>query len=106
MGVARRARRQLSALQPQTPFGKLKLSRVDSFNLPNGVCGCSADNCLRALRATSPVGRLAESQAFCTNFTKTVVTDVSVVKPYLTSNCAGNVVSRVSSACGCIPSDN
>ncbi|MAD82212.1 MAG: hypothetical protein CL912_04555 [Deltaproteobacteria bacterium] len=82
------------------------LSRVDSFNLPNGVCGCSADNCLRALRATSPVGRLAESQAFCTNFTKTVVTDVSVVKPYLTSNCAGNVVSRVSSACGCIPSDN
>ncbi|KAG4441518.1 hypothetical protein IFR05_002975 [Cadophora sp. M221] len=82
------------------------LSRVDSYNLPNGVCGCSADNCLRALRATSPVGRLVESQAFCTNFTKTVVTNVSVVKPYLTSNCAGNVVSRVSSACGCIPSDN
>ncbi|KAH7305639.1 putative extracellular metallo proteinase MEP [Rhexocercosporidium sp. MPI-PUGE-AT-0058] len=82
------------------------LSRVDSYNLPNGVCGCSADNCLRALRATTPAGRLVESQAFCTSFTKTVVTDVSVVKPYLTSNCAGNVVSRVSSACGCIPSDN
>ncbi|KAK0130026.1 Fungalysin/Thermolysin Extracellular metalloproteinase 5 [Cadophora gregata f. sp. sojae] len=82
------------------------LSRVDSYNLPNGVCGCTADNCLRALRATSPAGRLAESQAFCKDFTKTVITDVRVVKPYLTSNCAGNVVLRVSSACGCIPSDN
>ncbi|EHK99761.1 putative Extracellular metalloproteinase MEP [Glarea lozoyensis 74030] len=79
------------------------LSRVDSYNLPNGVCGCSADNCLRALRATSPTGRLLESQQFCGNFTKTVVTSVSAVKPYLVSACGGDVVSRVSSACGCVP---
>jgi hypothetical protein len=79
------------------------LSRVDSYNLPNGVCGCSADNCLRALRATTPAGRLVESQEFCGNFTKTVVTDVSAVKPYLISACSGSAISRVSSACGCIP---
>lgn len=81
-------------------------SRKNSYNLPSGVCGCNADNCLRALRATSPAGRLAESQEFCGTFTKTVVTDVSLVKPYLTSACGTNVISRVSSACGCIPTDN
>ncbi|KAI9052154.1 hypothetical protein LZ554_003516 [Drepanopeziza brunnea f. sp. 'monogermtubi'] len=89
------------ARRSANPFNHL--SRVDSYNLPDGVCGCSADNCLRALRSTTPDGRLRESQEFCGNFTKTVVTDVSAVKPYLASPCQGSVVARVSSACGCIP---
>ena len=80
--------------------------RVNGFNLPGGVCGCNADNCLRSLRATTPLTRLNESRAFCETFTQTVITDVTVVKPYLTAGCAGNVISRVSSACGCIPSNN
>ncbi|CZT10739.1 related to Extracellular metalloproteinase MEP [Rhynchosporium agropyri] len=100
------AKRGLGADAKRSANPNDHLSRVDSYNLPDGVCGCAADNCLRALRASTPAERLGESQAFCKDFTKTVITDVSVVKPYLTSNCAGNVVSRVSSACGCIPSDN
>src|SRR3954452_18753219 len=40
---------------------------------------CNADNCLRALRSTSVPGRLAESQEFCGESTKTFVADVTVV---------------------------
>ncbi len=64
---------------------------------------CNADNCLRAMRSTSVPGRLAESQAFCGEFTKTFVADVTVVKDYAASACAGNLISRVSSACSCLP---
>lgn len=64
---------------------------------------CNSDNCLRSMRSTSVPGRLAESQAFCGNFTKTFVADVSVVKDYAKEACAGNVISRVSSACSCLP---
>ncbi|PVH76875.1 hypothetical protein DL98DRAFT_574162 [Cadophora sp. DSE1049] len=64
---------------------------------------CNADNCLRAMRSTSVKGRLEESQAFCGEFTKTFVADVSVVKDYAKSACAGNLISRVSSACSCLP---
>ena len=98
------AKRGLGADASRSTDPNDHLSRKNSFNLPSGVCGCNADNCLRALRSTSPAGRLLESRKFCGEFTKTVVTDVSLVKPYLTGSCAGNVVSRVSSACGCIPS--
>lgn len=63
---------------------------------------CNADNCLRAMRSTSVPGRLAESQEFCGEFTKTFIADVSVVKPYAQAACGGNMISRVSSACTCI----
>ncbi|KAH7322678.1 hypothetical protein B0I35DRAFT_350669 [Stachybotrys elegans] len=65
--------------------------------------GCSADNCLRAMRSTSVPGRLEESQEFCGEFTKTFVADVSVLPPYAASACSGNAISRVSSACSCLP---
>lgn len=64
---------------------------------------CNADNCLRSLRASSIPGRLAESQEFCGEFTKTFIADVTVVKDYAVSACPGNVISRVSSACSCLP---
>lgn len=64
---------------------------------------CSSDNCLRALRSSSKPGRLAESQEFCKGFTKTFVADVTLVKDYAVAACKGNVISRVSSACSCLP---
>ncbi|KAG9235988.1 hypothetical protein BJ875DRAFT_457570 [Amylocarpus encephaloides] len=64
---------------------------------------CSADNCLRAFRAESVPGRLKESQEFCGTFTKTFVADVSVLPSYVPSACQGNVISRASSACRCLP---
>ncbi|KAK0100446.1 hypothetical protein ONS95_008396 [Cadophora gregata] len=64
---------------------------------------CFADNCLRALRSSSVPGRLEESQAFCHDFTMFLVKEVSLVKPYAASACDGNVISRVSSACSCLP---
>ncbi|KEY69307.1 hypothetical protein S7711_01757 [Stachybotrys chartarum IBT 7711] len=64
---------------------------------------CSADNCLRAMRANSIPGRLEESQEFCGEFTKTFVADVSVVPAYARDTCGDNVISRVSSACDCLP---
>jgi hypothetical protein len=70
-------------------------SRIDSDNIPSGVCDCNADNCLRVLRVTNPPERLAESQEFCGDFTKNVVADVSEVKAYLTSSCKADVVSRI-----------
>ncbi|KAL8301255.1 hypothetical protein RB597_001931 [Gaeumannomyces tritici] len=65
--------------------------------------GCSADNCLRAMRSTSTAGRLEESQKFCGEFTKTYVADVAVVPEYAQKACGTNVISRVSSACKCLP---
>ncbi|KAM0322000.1 hypothetical protein ACHAQA_009741 [Verticillium albo-atrum] len=64
---------------------------------------CNADNCLRALRSTSVKGRLEESQEFCGEFTATVVADVTVVPSYAAAACGVNVISRVSSACSCLP---
>ena len=64
---------------------------------------CSADNCLRAMRANSIKGRLEESQEFCGEFTKTFITDVSIVPEYAQDACQTNVISRVSSACACLP---
>jgi len=64
---------------------------------------CNADNCLRSLRATSVPGRLEESQRFCGEFTKTFVADVAVLPKYVSDSCTGNVISRASSACSCLP---
>ncbi|KAF6841003.1 hypothetical protein CMUS01_03723 [Colletotrichum musicola] len=64
---------------------------------------CNADNCLRAMRAQSVEGRLEESLEFCGDFTASVTADVGVVPTYAASACQGNVISRVSSACSCLP---
>lgn len=64
---------------------------------------CNADNCLRSMRATTVKGRLEASQAFCGNFTKNFIEDVTVVPAFAKEACAGEVVSRVSSACSCLP---
>jgi hypothetical protein len=64
---------------------------------------CNANNCLRAMRSTSIPGRLEESQAFCKEFTKIFVADVTLVKDYALDACSGNVISKVSSACSCLP---
>jgi len=65
---------------------------------------CNADNCLRALRANTISGRLEESQEFCgTFYSQYIVTDVTMVKSYAASACGGNIISRVSSACSCLP---
>ncbi|RBQ86437.1 hypothetical protein VDGD_08047 [Verticillium dahliae] len=64
---------------------------------------CNADNCLRALRANSVAGRLEESQEFCAGFLDGWEADVKVVPSYASSACGQNVISRVSSACSCLP---
>jgi choice-of-anchor B domain-containing protein len=64
---------------------------------------CNADNCLRAFRANQIPGRLGESQGFCDRYTRTLVTDVTVLPKYARDNCAGDAVNRASSACACIP---
>ncbi|KAI6309812.1 hypothetical protein MCOR34_006640 [Pyricularia oryzae] len=64
---------------------------------------CNADNCLRAMRAESVQGRLEESQEFCAAYTANLVTEVSVLPEYATKACTGDAISRVSSACACIP---
>lgn len=64
---------------------------------------CNSDNCLRALRSRSIKGRLEESQEFCAEFTKTFVADVDVLPSYAADACTGNAISRVSSACYCLP---
>lgn len=64
---------------------------------------CNADNCLRVFRASSVDGRLTESQKFCGEFTKTLVTDLNFLLGYAKSACAGNVIERASSACACLP---
>jgi hypothetical protein len=81
-------------------FSELKWGEIGSTYDRNQ---CAADNCLRALRASTIKGRLEESQAFCSTFTKTFVEDVTLVKPYAAAACTGDVVSRVSSACSCLP---
>ncbi|KAK8868445.1 hypothetical protein PGQ11_007023 [Apiospora arundinis] len=63
---------------------------------------CNADDCLRAMRASTIPGRLGESQGFCGEFTKTFVADVAVVPDYAVAACPTNVISRVSSACSCL----
>ncbi|CAH0050083.1 unnamed protein product [Clonostachys solani] len=64
---------------------------------------CNADNCLRAMRASSIEGRLGESQQFCSGFTQGFKADVSVVPKYASEACGDNVIARVSSACACLP---
>jgi hypothetical protein len=64
---------------------------------------CSADNCLRAMRTTSVEGRLEESQEFCADFTDGWTADVGAVPQYASKACGSNVISRVSSACSCLP---
>ena len=80
-------------------FSELKWGEIGSTYDRNQ---CAADNCLRALRANTIKGRLEESQAFCSTFTKTFVEDVTLVKPYAAAACTGDIVSRVSSACSCL----
>ncbi|KAI6785513.1 uncharacterized protein J7T54_007156 [Emericellopsis cladophorae] len=64
---------------------------------------CNADNCLRAMRANSIEGRLEESQEFCGDFLDGWNADVAAVPTYLKKACPTNVISRVSSACSCLP---
>lgn len=64
---------------------------------------CNADNCLRAMRANSIEGRLEESQEFCGDFLDGWSADVGKVPEYASKACGVNVVSRVSSACSCLP---
>lgn len=64
---------------------------------------CNADNCLRALRASSIEGRLEESIEFCNEFTDGWSADVAAVPTYAQKACPTNVISRVSSACSCLP---
>ncbi|KAH7324564.1 hypothetical protein B0I35DRAFT_388417 [Stachybotrys elegans] len=64
---------------------------------------CSADNCLRALRSTGIGGRLEESQEFCADFTNGWNAQVTEVPAFATAACGGNIISRVSSACSCLP---
>lgn len=65
---------------------------------------CNADNCLRALRNSHISGRLQDAQAFCTTFTAQTVTATTAIPTYAVEACAGDVASRVSSACSCIAS--
>ena len=65
--------------------------------------GCTADNCLRAMRSTSIEGRLGESQEFCADFTNGWSADVAAVPEYASKACGDNVIARVSSACSCLP---
>jgi hypothetical protein len=60
---------------------------------------CSADNCLRSLRAPK---YLEASKEFCGEFTQTFVSDVSVTPKYAASACKGDVISKLSSACNCL----
>lgn len=60
---------------------------------------CNADNCLRALRASS---RLEEARAFCGTFTTATVTATAGIPTFAAQACTGDVASRVSSACSCI----
>jgi hypothetical protein len=64
---------------------------------------CNADNCLRAFRSTSVPGRLEESQEFCGEFLDGWSADVGQVPEYGSRACGENVISRVSSACSCLP---
>lgn len=85
-------------------FTPLQVKRMwDSWFLFRQPRQCQADNCLRAMRANTIPGRLEESQAFCSEITQTIVTEVSAFKKYAVDACAGNVASRVSSACSCLP---
>lgn len=64
---------------------------------------CSADNCMRAMRASHIEGRLDESIEFCDSFSRRKFTDEAMLPQYAAAACTGAPVSRVSSACGCIP---
>ncbi|PNH42963.1 hypothetical protein VD0004_g4453 [Verticillium dahliae] len=64
---------------------------------------CNADNCLRALRSNSVKGRLEESQDFCAGYTANLIKESSVLPAYAQKACTGDAVSRVSSACSCLP---
>ncbi|KAL5314470.1 hypothetical protein ACEPPN_017110 [Leptodophora sp. 'Broadleaf-Isolate-01'] len=60
---------------------------------------CNADNCLRGLRSPE---RIAEAREFCGTFTTAPVTATASIPTFAAQACAGNVASRVSSACSCI----
>jgi choice-of-anchor B domain-containing protein len=64
---------------------------------------CSADNCLRSLRSTAVEGRLEESQEFCASYLDGWEADIKAVPTYASSACGDNIISRVSSACSCLP---
>ncbi|KAH7304019.1 hypothetical protein B0I35DRAFT_454867 [Stachybotrys elegans] len=78
----------------------VKMTRRESC--PN-VHPCNADNCLRAMRSTSVEGRLEESQEFCGAFLSGWSADVGEVPAYGATACGENIISRVSSACSCLP---
>ena len=59
-----------------------------SFTISN------ADNCLRAFKRSA-------GQKFCSSFTTKVVTGTDDLPAFVTQ-CTGNTVSRMSSACSCL----
>lgn len=81
----------------------LRLSSVYFSILLSAVvvsASCNADNCLRALRASA---RLEDAQSFCSIFTTSSVTATSALPSYAVAACTGDSLSRVSSACSCLP---
>ena len=64
---------------------------------------CTANNCLRALRAPQ---RLEAAQAFCSTFTTVPVTATAAIPSFAVEACKDNqngpLTARVSSACSCI----
>jgi len=87
-----------------TEFTPLQTKRMwDAWFFYRRPRACNADNCLRGLRAATIPGRLQESQAFCSVITEVIVTDNSAFPKYAVDACSGNVASRISSACTCLP---
>ncbi|KAH7359280.1 hypothetical protein B0T11DRAFT_312031 [Plectosphaerella cucumerina] len=67
---------------------------------------CSANSCMRAMRASHIPGRLEESSEFCWNYTRRLNTDEAILPEYASKACGGadrDPIERVSSACACIP---
>jgi len=91
----------IKVVQPDTSlvFSEIKVGEIGSTYSKS----CAADNCLRAMRANTIPGRLEASQKFCGEFTKSFVSDVSVVPAFAQTACTGDVVARASSACSCLP---
>lgn len=79
----------------------LKLTSKEPYKAPV----CNADNCLRAFRANTIDGRLAESQAFCEGYLARKRDASAVTKTYAKSSCTRDIglAAQVSSACACLP---
>ncbi|MCJ1354515.1 MAG: Phosphatidylinositol 4-kinase type 2-beta [Icmadophila ericetorum] len=68
------------------------------------AAACNHDNCLRALRATSPPTQYQSAVSFCSTFTagSTPTTAIASV-PTVFANPCSDSIARLSSACSCMP---